>query len=42
MCTCVNMEYNNVVLGLSYGTDFVKLHKDLGSSNFLVSLGYRF
>ena len=38
----VNMEYNNVVLGLSYGTDFVKLHKDLGSSNFLVSLGYRF
>ena len=38
----VNMEYNNVVLGLSYGTDFVKLHKNLGSSNFLVSLGYRF
>lgn len=38
----VNLEYNNVVLGLSYGTDFVKLHKNLGGSNFLVSLGYSF
>ncbi|MDE6528006.1 MAG: porin family protein [Muribaculaceae bacterium] len=38
----VNFEYNNVNLGLSYGTDFVKLHKNLGGSNFLVSLGYTF
>ena len=38
----VNLEYNQLTLGLSYGTDFVKLHKNLGGSNFLVSLGYRF
>lgn len=38
----VNLEYNSVTLGLSYGTDFVKLHKNLGGSNFLVSLGYTF
>ncbi|MDE6438306.1 MAG: outer membrane beta-barrel protein [Muribaculaceae bacterium] len=38
----VNFEYNRFNLGLSYGTDFVKLHKDLGASHFLVSLGYSF
>lgn len=38
----VNFEYQRVNLGLSYGTDFVKLHKNLGGSNFLVSLGYTF
>lgn len=38
----LNFEYNRLTLGLSYGTDFVKLHKNLGGSNFLVSLGYRF
>lgn len=38
----VTFEYNNVNLGLTYGTDFVKLHKNLGGSNFLVSLGYTF
>lgn len=38
----LNFEYQRVNLGLSYGTDFVKLHKNLGGSNFLVSLGYTF
>lgn len=38
----VNFEYQRFNLGLSYGTDFVKLHKDLGASHFLVSLGYTF
>lgn len=35
-------EYQRISLGLSYGTDFVKLHKNLGGSNFLVSVGYTF
>ena len=38
----LNFEYNRVNLGLSYGTDFVKIHKNIGGSNFLVSLGYTF
>lgn len=38
----VDFEYNRVNLGLSYGTDFVKIHKNVGGSNFLVSLGYTF
>ena len=38
----LNFEYNRFNLGLSYGTDFVKLHKDLSASHFLVSLGYTF
>lgn len=38
----LNFEYARFNLGLSYGTDFVKLHKNLGGSNFLVSVGYRF
>lgn len=38
----VNFEYNRFNLGLSYGTDFVKLHKNLGASHSLVSLGYTF
>lgn len=38
----LNFEYRQVNLGLSYGTDFVKLHKNLGASHFLVSLGYVF
>ena len=38
----VNLEYNQVTLGLSFGTDFVKLHKNVGGSNFMVSLGYAF
>lgn len=38
----VNLEYRRFNLGLSYGTDFVKLHKNLGGSNFLVGLGYTF
>ena len=36
----LNFEYNRFNLGLSYGTDFVKIHKNIGGSNFLVSLGY--
>ena len=35
----LNFEYSRVNLGLSYGTDFVKIHKNVGGSNFLVSLG---
>ena len=38
----LNLEYCRVNLGLSYGTDFVKIHKNVGGSNFLVSLGYTF
>ncbi len=38
----LNFEYSRVNLGLSYGTDFVKIHKNVGGSNFLVSLGYTF
>lgn len=38
----LNFEYCRVNLGLSYGTDFVKIHKNVGGSNFLVSLGYTF
>lgn len=38
----VNFEYRQFDLGLSFGTDFVKIHKNIGGSNFLVSLGYRF
>lgn len=38
----LRFEYRRVNLGLSYGTDFVKLHKDLGAGHFLVSLGYTF
>ncbi|MDE5941453.1 MAG: outer membrane beta-barrel protein [Muribaculaceae bacterium] len=38
----LNFEYNRFNLGLSYGTDFVKLHKNLGAGHFLVSLGYVF
>lgn len=38
----VNFEYNRFNVGLSYGTDFVKLKKNLGASHFLVSLGYTF
>lgn len=38
----LNFEYRHVNLGLTYGTDFVKLHKNLGAGHFLVSLGYTF
>lgn len=38
----LNFEYNRFNLGLTYGTDFVKLHKNLGASNFIASLGYVF
>lgn len=38
----LNFEYSRVNLGLSYGTDFIKIHKNVGGSNFLVSLGYTF
>lgn len=38
----LNFEYSRFNLGLSYGTDFVKLHKNLGAGHFLVSLGYTF
>lgn len=38
----LRFEYRHMNLGLSYGTDFVKLHKNLGAGHFLVSLGYTF
>lgn len=38
----LNFEYRQFTLGLSYGTDFVKLHKNLGAGHFLASVGYRF
>jgi len=38
----LNFEYRRFNLGLSFGTDFVKIHKNTGGSNFLVSLGYTF
>lgn len=38
----VDFEYNRVNLGLSYGTDFVKIHKNVGGANFIVSVGYTF
>lgn len=38
----LNFEYNRLNLGLTYGTDFVKLHKNLGASNFIASVGYVF
>ena len=38
----LNFEYQRFSLGLSYGTDFVKLHKNLGAGHFLATVGYRF
>ena len=38
----LNFEYSHVNLGLTYGTDFVKLHKNLDAGHFLVSVGYTF
>lgn len=38
----LKFQYDSFVLGISYGTDFVKLRNELGSSNLLVNLGYMF
>lgn len=38
----LKFQYDSFVLGVSYGTDFVKLRNELGSSNLLVNLGYMF
>lgn len=36
----VRMQYRCVTMQVTYGSDFIKLHKDLGSSNLNVTLGY--
>lgn len=38
----LKLQYDQFVLGISYGTDFAKLRNELGSSNLLVNLGYMF
>ncbi|MDE6360459.1 MAG: hypothetical protein K2L39_04445 [Muribaculaceae bacterium] len=38
----LKLQYDQFVLGISYGTDFAKLRNELGSSNLLVNLGYVF
>lgn len=38
----LKLQYDQFVLGISYGTDFAKIKNELGSSNLLVNLGYVF
>lgn len=38
----MRLNYNQMFLGLQFGTDFTKLHKNIGASTFLVSLGINF
>lgn len=38
----LKLQYDQFVLGISYGTDFAKLRNELGSSNLLVNLAYVF
>lgn len=38
----LKLKYDSFVVGISYGTDFVKLRNELGSSNLMVNLGYMF
>lgn len=38
----LKLQYDQFVLGVSYGTDFAKIRNELGSSNLLVNLGYVF
>lgn len=38
----LKLQYDQFVLGVSYGTDFAKIKNELGSSNLLVNLGYVF
>lgn len=36
----VKLQYRRVNMQVTYGSDFIKLHKNLGSSNLNVTLGY--
>lgn len=38
----LKFEYNTLFLQLTYGTDFTKLHKDLGEGTFQVGIGKTF
>ncbi len=38
----LKLQYDQYVIGVSYGTDFAKLRNELGSSNLLVNFGYVF
>lgn len=36
----IRLQYRHISLQASYGSDFVKLHRNLGSSNLIISVGY--
>lgn len=38
----LKLQYDQFVVGVSYGTDFAKLRNELGSSNLLINFGYVF
>lgn len=38
----LKFHYDSFLISISYGTDFVKLRNELGSSNLMVNVGYMF